>query len=226
MGIILQTCRFSVPLNVTVMFGCFFVVILQTCEFSVPLNATSWLFLWVSSYSKKIWRPFKCTKFECFFLCVSSFDKQNRHLLLIAGEWKNEINGFVACFNFCFNLCFFAVTCLFTAPQTQNKSFLCPILKFLFKFWPTIGIRGHRQWAPTGGFPLLHTRQSHLPEPQLFGILRFEVELGHIGIQVEVDIMFQYQASSQDNHLEALYLIFYYLSKNPKEHLGMVPKSL
>ena len=35
--------------------------------------------------------------------------------------------------------------------------------------------------------------------------------------------MSQYQASPQEGHLEGLYLIFHYLSKNPKKRLVMDP---
>ena len=58
---------------------------------------------------------------------------------------------------------------------------------------------------------------------QLIGILRWAVELGRIDIQVEVVIMSQYQALPRQGHLEALYLIFHYLSKNPKKRLVMDP---
>ena len=58
---------------------------------------------------------------------------------------------------------------------------------------------------------------------QLIGILRWAVELGRIDIQVEVAIMSQYQASPREGHLEALYLIFHYLSKNLKKRLVMDP---
>ena len=44
-----------------------------------------------------------------------------------------------------------------------------------------------------------------------------------IDIQIEVALLSQYQASPQEGHLEALYLIFHYLSKNPKKRLVMDP---
>ena len=56
---------------------------------------------------------------------------------------------------------------------------------------------------------------------QLIGILRWAVELRRIDIQAEVAFMSQYQASPREGHLEALYLIFHYLSKNPKKRLVM-----
>ena len=58
---------------------------------------------------------------------------------------------------------------------------------------------------------------------QLIGILRWAVELGRIDIQIEVALMSQYQASPRQGHLEALYLIFHYLSKNLKKRLVMDP---
>ena len=58
---------------------------------------------------------------------------------------------------------------------------------------------------------------------QLIGILRWAVELGRVDIQVEVAIMSQYSASLREGHLEALYLIFHYLSRNPKGRLVMDP---
>ena len=56
---------------------------------------------------------------------------------------------------------------------------------------------------------------------QLIGILRWAVELGRVDIHVEVAIMSQYQASPRQGHLEALYLIFHYLSKNLTKRLVM-----
>ena len=58
---------------------------------------------------------------------------------------------------------------------------------------------------------------------QLIGILRWAVELGRVDIQVEVAIMSQYQASPRQGHLEALYLIFHFLWKNPRKRLVMDP---
>ena len=58
---------------------------------------------------------------------------------------------------------------------------------------------------------------------QLIGILRWAIELGRIDIQVKVAIMSQYQALPREGHLEALYLIFHYRSKNPKKRLVMDP---
>ena len=58
---------------------------------------------------------------------------------------------------------------------------------------------------------------------QLIGILQCEVELGRIGIQKDVTLLKQYQASLRYFYLEALYLIYHYLSKNPKKILVMDP---
>ena len=58
---------------------------------------------------------------------------------------------------------------------------------------------------------------------QLIGILRWAVELGRIDIQMEMAVMSQYQCSPRQGHLEALYLIFYYLKKNPMKRLVMDP---
>lgn len=58
---------------------------------------------------------------------------------------------------------------------------------------------------------------------QLIGILCWVIELCRIDIQVEVIIMSQYQALPRKGHFEALYLIFHYLSKNPKKRLAMDP---
>ena len=45
------------------------------------------------------------------------------------------------------------------------------------------------------------------------------VKLGGIDIQVEVAMMTQYQTSPRYGHLEAAYVIFHYLSKNPTKRL-------
>ena len=56
---------------------------------------------------------------------------------------------------------------------------------------------------------------------QLIGILRWAVELERIDVQIEVALMSQYQASPQEFYLEALYLKFHFLLKNPKKILVM-----
>ena len=50
------------------------------------------------------------------------------------------------------------------------------------------------------------------------------MELGRIDIQIKVTIMSQYQASARQGHLEALYLIFHFLWKDPKKRLVVDPK--
>ena len=47
---------------------------------------------------------------------------------------------------------------------------------------------------------------------KMVGILRWAVELGRIDIQIEVTLLLQYQALPQEVHLEALYLIFHFMS--------------
>ena len=56
---------------------------------------------------------------------------------------------------------------------------------------------------------------------QLIGILRWACELGRLDILTEVAMMSQYQASPRTGHLEALYLIFHHLAKNPFKHSVM-----
>ena len=45
--------------------------------------------------------------------------------------------------------------------------------------------------------------------------------MGRIDIQIEVAFLSQYQASPREGHLEELYLIFHFLSKNSKKRLVM-----
>ena len=52
---------------------------------------------------------------------------------------------------------------------------------------------------------------------QLIGILRWFVGLGRIDIQLEVAFMSQYEMNPREGNLEALYLIFNFLWKNPKK---------
>ena len=59
---------------------------------------------------------------------------------------------------------------------------------------------------------------------QLIGILRWACELGRLDIQLEVSLMSQYQASPREGHLEALYLIFAYLSRHPMKRVVFDPK--
>eukprot|EP00804_Cyclotella_cryptica_P008557 CCRYP_007551-RA/>CCRYP_007551-RA protein AED:0.38 eAED:0.38 QI:0/0/0/1/1/1/2/0/852 len=58
------------------------------------------------------------------------------------------------------------------------------------------------------------TVPSLTQQMNLIGIGRWAVELGRIDIAVEIALMSQYQASPQVGHLEAMYLIFHYLSKH------------
>ena len=90
------------------------------------------------------------------------------------------------------------------------------------------GARPHKGPLPQGYKPELDTTEEcsieHMSRyQQLIGILRWAVELGRIDIQVEIAIMSQYQASPREGHLEALYLIFHYLARNPKKRLVMDP---
>ena len=59
---------------------------------------------------------------------------------------------------------------------------------------------------------------------QIIDILRRAVETGCINIRFEVAIMLHYQASAHQGHLNALYLVFHFLRKNPKKRLVMDPK--
>ena len=56
---------------------------------------------------------------------------------------------------------------------------------------------------------------------KLVGILRWAVYLGRFDIQIEVVLLSQYQASPQEVHLEVMYLIFHFLSNNPRKILVM-----
>ena len=90
------------------------------------------------------------------------------------------------------------------------------------------GKRPHKGPLPPGYKPELDVTDECCAEhvsryQQLIGILRWAVELGRVDIHVEVAIMSQYQASPRQGHLEALYLIFHYLSKNPVKRLVMDP---
>ena len=56
---------------------------------------------------------------------------------------------------------------------------------------------------------------------QLIGIFLWAVGLRSIDIQIEFVLLLQYQTLPQKYHIEALYLIFHFLSKNPKKILVM-----
>ena len=90
------------------------------------------------------------------------------------------------------------------------------------------GKRPHKGPLPSGYKPELDVTDEcdaeHVSRfQQLIGILRWAIELGRIDVQIEVALLSQYQASPREGHLEALYLIFHYLSKNPKKRLVMDP---
>jgi hypothetical protein len=92
------------------------------------------------------------------------------------------------------------------------------------------GNRRHKGPLPPNYKPELETTDEcdahHISiYQQLIGILRWAVELGRIDIQIEVALMSQYQAAPRTGHLEALYLIFHYLSKNVKRRMVMDPRT-
>ena len=58
---------------------------------------------------------------------------------------------------------------------------------------------------------------------QIIGILRWAVELGRIDILIHVALMSQYSASPRTGHLEALYMIIYYLKHNKPKRLVFDP---
>ena len=82
------------------------------------------------------------------------------------------------------------------------------------------GKRSHAGPLPTNYKPELDTTDECSEEHasrfrQIIGILRWAIELGRFDILVEVSVMSQYQAAPRQGHLEGLYLIIFYLSKNP-----------
>lgn len=90
------------------------------------------------------------------------------------------------------------------------------------------GPRKHKGPLPPSYKPELDTTDECNAEmtsryQQLIGILRWAVELGRVDIMVEVALMSQYQMNPRSGHLEALYLIFHYLWKNPRKRLVMDP---
>lgn len=90
------------------------------------------------------------------------------------------------------------------------------------------GARKHKGPLPPDYKPELDTTEECNADmtsrfQQLIGILRWAVELGRVDIIIEVAIMSQYQMNPRVGHLEALYLIFHYLWKNPKKRLVMDP---
>lgn len=91
------------------------------------------------------------------------------------------------------------------------------------------GSNKHKGPLPTNYQPELDTTKECDDEHasrfrQIIGILRWAIELGRIDILIEVAIMSQYQANPREGHLEALYLIVHYLSKNPMKRLVFDPR--
>jgi hypothetical protein len=87
------------------------------------------------------------------------------------------------------------------------------------------GKRNHKGPLPPGYKPELDITKELDAEKvqryqQLIGILRWAVELGRVDIAIEVAILSQYQANPREGQLEALYLIFHFLSKNPLRRLA------
>lgn len=90
------------------------------------------------------------------------------------------------------------------------------------------GKRSHKGPLPPGYKPELDVTDECEPPmisrfQQLIGILRWAVELGRFDILTEVSMLSQYQASPRTGHLEALYLIFHFLSKNPFKRVVFDP---
>ena len=92
------------------------------------------------------------------------------------------------------------------------------------------GKRSHKGLLPHGYRPETDTSDECNAEhvsrfQQLIGILRWAVELGRIDIQIEVALLSQYQMNPRQGHLEALYLIFHFLWKNPKKRQVLDPST-
>ena len=82
------------------------------------------------------------------------------------------------------------------------------------------GKRSHKGPLPPGYRPELDVTPELDADKtqrlqQLIGILRWAIELGRVDILTETALMSQYSANPREGHLEALYLIFHFLSKNP-----------
>jgi hypothetical protein len=60
---------------------------------------------------------------------------------------------------------------------------------------------------------------------QILGIFRWAIELGRFDILTEVSLLSQYQASPRVGHLEALYLIANFLSRNPMRRIVFDPQT-
>lgn len=92
------------------------------------------------------------------------------------------------------------------------------------------GKRSHKGPLPHGYRPETDTSDECNAEhvsrfQQLIGILRWAVELGRIDIQIEAALLSQYQMNPRQGHLEALYLIFHFLWKNPKKRQVLDPST-
>ena len=86
------------------------------------------------------------------------------------------------------------------------------------------GKRNHKGPLPPSYKPELDITPEVNPDKvqrfqQLIGILRWAIELGRVDILTEVAYLSQYQANPREGHLEALYLIFHYIWKNPMKRL-------
>lgn len=91
------------------------------------------------------------------------------------------------------------------------------------------GKRNHAGALPISYKPELDTTRECDGEHasrfrQIIGILRWAIELGRMDILLEVSMMSQFQANPREGHLEALYLIVFYLSKNPLKRVVFDPR--
>jgi hypothetical protein len=59
---------------------------------------------------------------------------------------------------------------------------------------------------------------------QIIGLFRWAIKLGQFDILTEVSLLSQYQASPRVGHLEALYLIANFLSRNPMRRIVFDPR--
>ena len=91
------------------------------------------------------------------------------------------------------------------------------------------GKRKHANCLPCNYKPELDTTREcdddHATKYcQIIGILRWAIELGRFDILLEVSLMSQYQANPREGHLEALYLIVFYLKNNTLRRIAFDPK--
>ena len=59
---------------------------------------------------------------------------------------------------------------------------------------------------------------------ELFGILKWAVEIGRVDILTEISILSSYQESTRKGHLKQIYQIFAFLKKKPKITLYFDPQ--